>query len=130
VYHADTVVASSRAAYRVLETASPPSFYIPPQDVRMDLLLPKPGFSTCEWKGRATYWVLGSDPKIGKVGWSYGDPRPGFRAVRNYLSFYPTVLSCFVDGERVRGQSGGYYGGWITGDIVGPFKGDRGTGHW
>lgn len=130
VYHGDQVVASSSKTYRVLETASPPSFYIPLKDVNWDLLTPVPGSSVCEWKGEAKYWTLEFNPKIGVVGWSYPDPTPDFERIRGYISFYPAVLACYVSGERVRAQPGQFYGGWITREIIGPFKGDPGTEHW
>lgn len=124
------ILARSTRTYRVLETASPPTFYIPPADVRRELLRLAPGRSICEWKGEATYWTLSADPSAGPIGWSYSDPRPPFAPIRNYFTFYPAALACFVDGERVRPQPGAFYGGWITSEIVGPFKGEAGTGHW
>ena len=130
VYHADQLVASSRSAYRVLETASPPSFYLPPQDVNYKLLNAVAGSSVCEWKGVATYWAISGHPAAGVVGWSYPEPRPAFETIRGYISFYPAVPACYVSGERVRAQAGQFYGGWITDEIVGPFKGPPGTEHW
>jgi uncharacterized protein (DUF427 family) len=114
----------------VLETAHPPSFYIPPKDVNWGLLSAAPGGSVCEWKGAAQYWSLSSDPKSGAVGWSYPDPTPAFKRIRDYVSFYPAALACYVSGERVRAQAGQFYGGWVTGEIVGPFKGEPGTENW
>jgi len=130
VYHADQQVASSCSTYRVLETASPPSFYLPPQDVNVALLVPAAGRSMCEWKGEATYWALLGHPAAGVVGWSYPEPRPAFEPIRDYISFYPAALACYVSGERVRAQTGQFYGGWITDEIVGPFKGTPGTEPW
>ena len=130
IYHADELVVSSCSTYRVLETAHPPSFYIPPQDVNRDLLSSAPGSSVCEWKGAAQYWRLSSDPNQGVVGWSYPDPTSAFKSIRDYVSFYPAALACYVSGERVRAQPGKFYGGWVTTEIVGPFKGDPGTGNW
>ena len=130
VHHKDQVVASSHETYRVLETASPPSFYIPPGNIKWDVLSPASGSSICEWKGVAQYWTLSSSPELGVVGWSYPDPTPSFSQIAEYVSFYPAALSCFVAGERVRAQSGKFYGGWITDEIVGPFKGEAGTLHW
>jgi hypothetical protein len=83
----------------------------------------------CEWKGAARYWALASDPGR-EVGWSYPQPPPAFEKIRDYLCFYPSVLACYVDGERVRPQPGLFYGGWVTKEIVGPFKGEPGTQHW
>jgi uncharacterized protein (DUF427 family) len=124
------VVAASSRTYRVLETASPPAFYIPPRDINRELLSLAPGSSVCEWKGRATYWMLTFAPQLGTVGWSYPAPEPAFEKIRDYVSFYPAVLNCSVAGEKVRAQPGQFYGGWITNEIVGPFKGAPGTAHW
>ncbi len=114
---------------RVLETASPPTFYLPSGDVMAGRLVIADGASFCEWKGRATFWALREQPESA-VGWSYSDPLPGFEAIAGHLSFYPGRIRCSVDGEAVRPQAGGFYGGWITDDIVGPFKGDPGTSGW
>ena len=130
VYQGEQMVAKSDRTYRMLETASPPSFYIPPEDVIWELLSLAPGSSVCEWKGAATYWNLRSNTELGVVGWSYPDPSPAFEQIRDYISFYPAVLVCYVSGERVRAQPGKFYGGWVTNEIVGPFKGDPGTEYW
>ncbi len=129
VRHAGQVIASTRRGKRVLETASPPTVYIPPDDINFDLLVRVPGSSYCEWKGAAEYWALadGSGPAIG---WSYPDPTPAFRAIAGWLCFYPGRVECTLDGERVRPQEGGFYGGWVTDAIVGPWKGQPNTGHW
>lgn len=123
------VIARTRASVKVMETASPPTFYLPPGDIDTALLVPSPGASVCEWKGAATYWALTSDPGQ-PVAWSYPRPRPRFDMIRDYVAFYPGRVECYVDGERVEAQPGRFYGGWITADVVGPFKGDPGTGHW
>ena len=130
VYSGDQLIVSSSNTYRVLETAHPPSFYIPPKDVNWELLGSAPGNSVCEWKGAAKYWTLSLDPKAGLVGWSYPDPTPAFERIRDCISFYPAVLKCFVSGETVRAQPGQIYCGWITSEIVGPCKGGPGTAHW
>ena len=130
VYYEEQVIASSHAAYRVLETASPPTFYIPPANVNWEALSPASGSSICEWKGLAQYWALSSCPELGVVGWSYPDPSPSFSQIADYVSFYPAAVSCFVAGERVRAQPGKFYGGWITDEIIGPFKGEPGTQDW
>ena len=130
IYCGNRVVASSSETYRVLETASPPSFYIPPNDVNWALLSFAPGSSVCEWKGVAKYWSLSSNPKGGVVGWSYPDPTAAFEQIRNYISFYPAALACLVSGERVRAQPGQFYGGWITSEVIGPYKGEPGTEYW
>ncbi len=124
------VVDSSRAI-RVLETASPPTFYFPPEDVDTTLLRAAAGTSYCEWKGEARYWDLVT-PKasLPRVAWSYDSPTQDFAAIAGWLAFYPHQLDCRVDGQRVRPQGGGFYGGWVTDEVVGPWKGEAGTGSW
>lgn len=124
----DNVVAQTRDAYRVLETSHPPTWYLPPDSIVEGTTVRSAQASTwCEWKGAATYWdVLGRTA----LAWSYEQPTRGFEAIRNYLTFYPSHLACEIDGERVRAQEGGFYGGWITSDVVGPFKGGPGTTGW
>ena len=125
------IIAQTSSAVRVLETAGGPVFYLPPTDVRSEFLELSPRSSHCEWKGRAAYWTVrvGSQLEV-DVGWSYPDPYPEFESMRDYLSFYPGRLECTVDGERVRPQPGGFYGGWITDEIVGPIKGGPGSQGW
>ena len=131
VQHGSTVIAETHRAFRVLETASPPTIYIPREDVRTDLLVRARGATICEWKGSATYWSLEVDGCIApNIAWSYEEPFPEFEDIRGYLGFYPNKVECYVDGERVRAQLGGFYGGWVTPEIVGPFKGQAGTGNW
>ncbi len=127
---ADVLIARSQRSVRLMETASPPTFYLPPDDVDFDQLVRVPGDSICEWKGAARYWGLASDPGAGAIGWSYPEPRARFSMLRDFVSFYPARADCRVDGERVIPQPGAFYGGWITSDVVGPFKGEPGTGHW
>jgi len=129
VLHENEMIATSNQCYRVLETASPPTFYIPADDILWTHLVDVPGSSVCEWKGVARYWALAIDPSR-IVGWSYPDPLPAFAAIRAYVSFYPAQVACFVAGEKVRAQPGKFYGGWITAEIIGPFKGEPGTGRW
>ena len=124
-----SVVALTSSSYRLLETASPPTFYLPPQDVDWSNLVEASGSSVCEWKGAARYWALASQPDA-PIAWDYPRPRARFAALKDYLSFYPGRIACFVDGERVLPQPGRFYGGWITSGVVGPFKGEPGTGHW
>ena len=131
VIHEGAAIAETSNAIRVLETASPPVFYIPPADVHKELFVAGRGSSLCEWKGPATYWSLQArDGVLENVAWSYEDPFEGFEEIRGYFSVYPARLECFVGGLRVEPQPGGFYGGWVTAEIVGPFKGDPGTGHW
>lgn len=128
----NVVVADTRRARRVLETASPPSIYLPPEDVDLRLLREAGGGSHCEWKGTAAYWsvITGDGQRLDSVGWSYPQPSSPFACIAGWLSFYPSRLICQIDAERVRPQPGGFYGGWITDEIVGPVKGEPGTGHW
>ena len=129
VHGGDQLIARSDKNYRVCETASPPTFYLPPDQIDWSLLEPIEGGSYCEWKGRASYWSLRSDPSR-PVAWSYPKPRALFIRIATFVSFYPGRVSCSVDGQKVLAQPGGFYGGWITDEIVGPFKGEPGTGHW
>jgi len=126
------VIAETRRAVRVLETSHPPVYYIPPQDIKMEHLRPASRSSYCEWKGRAVYYTLSVGEKQAEnAAWYYPDPTPGFEAIQGYVAFYPHLMdACYVDGERVQAQVGGFYGGWITSDIVGPFKGEPGTWGW
>jgi uncharacterized protein (DUF427 family) len=128
VRHSDLLIAESVETYRVLETAGPPTFYIPRRDVQVGLLKPFPGTSFCEWKGAAKYWALETAQEA--IAWNYPEPQTPYRAISGYLSFYPGRVECFVDGERVRPQPGYFYGGWITDEIVGPWKGEPGTESW
>jgi uncharacterized protein (DUF427 family) len=122
-------IARTRAAMRMLETASPPTFYLPRGDVRTDVLVAASGTSWCEWKGEASYWsVVTPAGVVAAAAWGYPAARAPFAAIHDAVAFYPARVACFVDGERVRAQPGGYYGGWITDDVVGPFKGEPGTG--
>jgi uncharacterized protein (DUF427 family) len=127
------VIAESGRALRVLETSHPPVYYIPPEDIDMSLLRPDPDrASHCEFKGRARYWDLVIDGEVRRsVAWSYPDPSPAFAPLRDHLAFYASrVDACFVGEERVQAQEGDFYGGWITAEIVGPFKGAPGTWGW
>jgi len=127
----DVEIARSQRAIRVLETASPPTFYLPPQDVATDLLHAAPGQSHCEWKGRARYFDVATEQASSRqAAWSYDEPLAEFAMLRGFIAFYPGRVTCFVDGQRVRSQSGHFYGGWITDEVVGPFKGDLGTAGW
>lgn len=127
----DTVIASTTSAIRVLETASPPTIYIPPNDVQFDCLQPALGSSFCEWKGSATYWSVHiAGRTVSQAGWSYPEPSNAFQSIASYLSFYPAKVVCLIDGEIVRPQPGGFYGGWVTDEIIGPYKGEPGTSGW
>lgn len=127
----DRTIARSTRAVRVLETASPPTWYLPAEDIEPGALVPSFGRTVCEWKGEARYFAVRVDGvEIEQAAWSYPTPWEGFEEIADHVAFYPARVACFVDGERVRPQEGGFYGGWVTEDIVGPWKGVPGTGHW
>ena len=123
----DELIADSVRAIRVLETASPPTFYLPPDDVALDRLTPKPNRTFCEWKGWARHYDLPAAPD---AAWRYTETFPEFAAIRGFVAFYPAKACCTVDGELVQPQPGGYYGGWITSELVGPFKGEPSAEFW
>lgn len=128
----DVTIVDTVRAMRVLETSHPPVYYLPPDDIAMQYLRRGNGSSFCEWKGAAVYWTLDVDGRnVENVAWSYPNPAAGFEPIRDYLAFYPAPMdACLVDGEHVAPQPGGFYGGWITSDIIGPFKGPPGTRGW
>lgn len=131
VFDENRLLAKSVAAYRILETSHPPTFYVPPDDVDAALLEPMLGASYCDWKGPATYYRLRSgDHRIEQVGWSYLAPMSAFVQIAGYYCFCPRKVNCFVDGEGVLAQAGEFYGGWITSWVRGPFKGGPGTWSW
>ena len=125
-------VAESTRAVRVLETSHPPGYYIPPEDVRREYLRPSRRTSYCEFKGQASYYdLVVGEREVRDAAWYYPDPSPGYEAIRDHLAFYPgRVDAAFVDDEQVTIQPGDFYGGWITVDIEGPFKGGPGTAGW
>ncbi len=125
----DTVIAWSNTSHKVMETASPPTFYVPRVNVKLGLLIRLDQQTFCEWKGSASYWALESDPAT-PVAWSYEQPRPRFDVIKDYIAFYSNRVSCVLGGVPVTPQAGPFYGGWVTPEVVGPFKGEPGTGHW
>lgn len=125
------VLADSCSAIRIMETASPPAFYLPSKDVNVSRLTPMDRASVCEWKGTARYWQWeGAEKQDEPVAWAYPHPYPEYEPIAGYFSFYPGRIECYVQHELVRTQPGGLYGGWITKELVGPFKGPPGTEHW
>jgi uncharacterized protein (DUF427 family) len=127
----DLEVARTRRAIRLLETSHPPSFYLPWDDVAHHLLQAAPGSSFCEWKGPASYWSLVDGERcLPKVAWGYRQPLAGAEALAHCVAFYATDLMCTVDSAPVLPQPGGFYGGWITPELVGPFKGGPGSSGW
>lgn len=125
-------VADSRRAKRVLETSHPPVYYFPPEDVRLEFLHDNPDSSWCEWKGLARYYDLDVNGRREiAAAWYYPLPTRIFEEMKGFIAFYPQKMDvCTVDGERVTPQPGGFYGGWITKEVVGPFKGEPGTAGW
>lgn len=126
------LIAESDRALRVLETSSPPTIYVPREDVRVESLRAAKGTTECEWKGTASYFdaIVGERVRP-RAAWTYADPKPGFEGIRDWISFYPgRVDACYLDGERVTPQAGNFYGGWITAEIEGPFKGEPGSEGW
>jgi uncharacterized protein (DUF427 family) len=114
-----------------LSTSHPPVYYFPPEDVLPGALVATARSSFCEFKGAARYFTVTAGDKRAEGAWSYPDPSPAYAVIRDHVAFYPGRMdACTVDGEVVVPQPGGFYGGWITGDVVGPFKGGPGTMGW
>jgi uncharacterized protein (DUF427 family) len=127
----DLVIANTNRAYRVLETSHPPVYYLPPSDIRMEWMEPTARHTFCEWKGGASYWSLrAGDTILPNIAWGYLEPTSNFKPIRGYLAFYLDPLEGFVEGEQAEPQPGRFYGGWVTKDIVGPFKGGPGSMGW
>ena len=126
------VVADSRDAVRVLETSHPPGYYLPRAAFAEGVLVQTPGSSVCEFKGTGRYLdLLVGDAVARRAAWFYPEPWPGYEQLRDKVALYPGAMdSCEVDGELVTPQEGGFYGGWITSRVVGPFKGEPGTLGW
>jgi uncharacterized protein (DUF427 family) len=126
------VIARTSSPLRVLETSHPPTYYLPVADFVPGALRRAGGGSLCEWKGRASYMdLVGGDAVAERAGWFYPSPTPAFAAIIDHLALYPALMDrCTVDGEVVVAQPGGFYGGWVTSKVVGPFKGDPGTMFW
>jgi uncharacterized protein (DUF427 family) len=115
----------------LLETASPPTFYVPSDDVRTEFLEMEAGASRCEWKGEAHYWsVIVPGHRVNAAAWSYANPPAGYERIRGYFAFYPALLACSVDSIPVVPQPGQFYGGWVTPELVGRFKGEPGSEGW
>jgi len=125
-------IADTRRAKRVLETSHPPVYYLPPDDIQMLYLVKSPRTTYCEWKGQGAYYnVVVEEKTLENVAWYYPNPTRAFADIKDYVAFYPAPMDgCYVDGEKVEPQPGNFYGGWITSDIVGPFKGAAGSWGW
>lgn len=127
-----SVIAATSEAWCVLETSHPPAYYLPASSFVPGSLRRAEGSSSCEWKGRALYYdVVSGDQVAPQAAWSYPAPSAGVEAIRDHVAVYPALMdSCTVGGELVTPQPGGFYGGWITSRVVGPFKGGPGTQGW
>jgi uncharacterized protein (DUF427 family) len=124
-------VVRTRRAWAVRETAHPPTFYLPMADVQLALLQPAGGGSFCEWKGPALYWhLVDGERRLNQVAWSYPKPLAGAEQLADCVAFYAHQLECTVGGARAIPQEGGFYGGWITPELAGPFKGGPDSGGW
>lgn len=132
VFFAGENIARSKKTIRTLETSHPPTFYIPPGDVRVELLERSQRTSVCEFKGEAVYYHLRVGDRLSEdAAWFYQRPLRGYESLAGFFAFYAgRVDKCLVGGRLVKPQPGGFYGGWITPDVVGPFKGELGTGFW
>ena len=125
-------IINSHTSYRILETSHPPTYYISPDDVQMAYFQEINQSSLCEWKGRASYYDISVNGKTAKgAAWFYQQPSAPYQAMMGYVALYANLMeACYVNDERVDAQAGGFYGGWITSDVVGPFKGAPNTLGW
>jgi uncharacterized protein (DUF427 family) len=132
VYFDGIKLAETRRAFRVLETSHPPVYYFPPEDVLMVYLMPSTRRSFCEWKGQAAYYSIKTPGKVASnAAWYYPNPTPPYSSIARHIAFYPQWMDqCFVEGELVKPQPGNFYGGWITSNLIGPFKGEAGSELW
>jgi len=125
-------VALTKAAWRVLETYHAPTYYLPVACFAARALMARPRTSFCEWKGLAQYFSVHGGGRIeADAAWSYANPTAGYEALRDHVAVYAGRMdACFVGDEQVTPQPGGFYGGWITSEFEGPFKGGPGTQYW
>ena len=125
-------ICRTERAWQVLETSHPPTYYLPRDSFETASLRPAFGHSFCEWKGVASYLdVVGGDRVAERAGWYYPTPSSAFASLVDHVALYPGMMDdCFVDGERVEPQPGGFYGGWVTSRVAGPFKGIPGSQGW
>jgi uncharacterized protein (DUF427 family) len=132
VFFNGQTIADTRQAMRVLETSQAPVYYIPLADIDQQALEPVRQRTLCEWKGWANYYaVTAGGRRVDNAAWTYHQPAAGYEAIRDCVAFYPQFMErCLVNGEPASAMPGGYYGGWITPEVVGPFKGAPGTQAW
>jgi len=128
----DVTIVETNQSWRVLETASPPTYYLDPADFLPGVVRPCPGESWCEWKGRASYVDLIIGETVSpRAAWWYRAPEHPYESLADHLAIYPSrVDRCVLNGEEVYPQDGDFYGGWVTSGVTGPFKGDVGTLGW
>ncbi|MDQ2845758.1 MAG: DUF427 domain-containing protein [Actinomycetota bacterium] len=128
----EVVLAETRRSFRVLETSHPPTYYLPRAAFADGVLLPAAGSTVCEWKGLAGYAdLVGGGSTAQRAAWTYPEPAAGFAELLDHWAVMPGgQLTCWVDDERVTPQLGGFYGGWITSNVAGPFKGGDGSWGW
>ena len=126
------VIVETNNGYRVLETSHPPAYYIPQDDINMNCLTKTARSTFCEFKGAASYWTVKVGDKVAtNSAWGYKNPAAGFEAIKDHICFYASKMDeCYVNDELVQAQAGDFYGGWITSDVIGPFKGGAGTWGW
>jgi len=120
------IIAETQRGRRVLETAGAPTYYFPPEDVFAPMTA-EASRSVCEWKGLAESLSL---PGAANAGWRYTDMFPAFQILHRWVAFYPAIVDCYLGEQRVSTQPGGYYGGWVSPDLVGPIKGEPGSSAW
>jgi len=132
VVHAGATVVDAPHAIRILETSQPPAYYVAAEFVDLDLLEPSELRTLCEWKGVAEYAdIVVGDQRVADAGWSYAAPTESNEAISGHWAFYAQkVDECWIDDERVTSNEGSFYGGWVTANVTGPFKGAPGTSHW
>lgn len=132
IFFNGVAIADTHRAKRVLETSHPPVYYIPPEDIQAEYFTPTARHTFCEWKGQASYYTITvGDQTAEQAAWFYPQPTDRFADLKDYVAVYPSRMeACYVDGEKVQAQPGDFYGGWITSDVVGPFKGGSGTWGW
>ena len=132
VIQSGATVVDAPHAWRILETSQPPAYYVAPEFVDLDLLAPSDRRTFCEWKGVAEYAdIVVGDDRVRDAGWTYRAPSAAFAAVAGHWAFYAQRADeCWIDDERVTSNEGSFYGGWVTANVTGPFKGGPGTSHW
>jgi uncharacterized protein (DUF427 family) len=132
VVHTGVTVVDAPHAFRVLETSQPPAYYVAAEFVDLDVMVPSPRRTVCEWKGVAEYAdVVIAEHVVREAAWTYPQPIAAFAPLARHWAFYAQKLDqCFVDDEQVTSNEGNFYGGWVTANVIGPFKGAPGTSHW